>query len=243
MKRLCCARNPRGTFGPNVTLLVAFVLWMTAVRTATAQMTSKALFDGPWEPPMMCIGGGFVAMLGPGYHQPLIVIKIGDNGIAALEKLSIEGNETFGMQCVGSYIEILVRETDSDHFSVLPFDVQQGTIEREQREDLNYSISLAGPMPAAIQRRMDEFHRVELYPGRGLLGDWYVPILRTGTRHHAYAVHFVMKETRIRQELAIGLVVDLLEENLGKLPFSIKDGRITQLVPLIREQDTAGDQG
>jgi hypothetical protein len=56
------------------------------------------------------------------------------------------------------------------------------------------------------------------------------------------AVHFVMKETRTRQELVISLVVDLLEEKIGKLPFSIKDGRITQLVPLIREQDTAGSQ-
>jgi hypothetical protein len=126
--------------------------------------------------------------------------------------LGIAANETFGMQCVGSYIEILVREMDSDHFSVLPFDIQQATIEREQRDDLNYSIFLAGP------------------------------ILRTGARHNAYGVHFVMKETRTRQELVISLVVDLLEEKIGKLPFSIKDGRITQLVPLIGEQDTAGSQ-
>jgi hypothetical protein len=226
-------------FPANAALFAVFVLCVAATSTAAAQTSNKAIFAGPeYDPPWLCVGSGFVAMLRTGYHQPLIVVTIDRNGIEAPQRLSIEGNESFGMQCVGSHVELLVRETDSDHFSVLPFSVEQNTIEREQREDIDYSLALAGPMPSAIARRIDEFYRTELYP-TGMLGDRYVQVWRiVGNASHAYAVHFVYTETRSRQGLALKLVVDLLEEALDKLPFSMKDGKVTQLVPLIREQTT-----
>ena len=74
-----------------------------------------------------------------------------------------------------------------------------------------------------------------------MLGDWYIQVQRiVGNTRHAYAVHFVHTETRSREALAIKLVVDLLEETLDKLPFSMRDGKVTQSVPLIREQIVQG---
>jgi hypothetical protein len=221
-------------FSANLIVLVVFVLGLAAMGTVYAQTGSKALFGPEWDPPWICVGGGFVAMLGKGYHQPLVVVAIDSNGIEAPKKLSVEGNEVFGMQCVGSYIELQARETDSDHFSVLPFRVEQGAIERQPREDIDYSLTLKGPMPSVIERRLDQF----LWGGYKWtqVGDWYVHVLRVvGNSNHAYAVHFVHTETRSRLGLEFKLVVDLLEQSFEKKLFSVKDAKITRLVPLIRE--------
>jgi len=224
-------------FSANVVLFAAFVLVLTARSSVYAQTRSKALFGPEWAPPLICVGGGFVAMLGRGYHQPLVVVAIDGNGIEAPQKLSMEGKEVFGMQCVGSYVELQVREMDSDHVSVLPFKVERSVIEEQPREDIDYSLALTGPMPSVIERRLDQF----LWGGFqwNPVGDWYVEILRAfGKLNHTYAVHFVHTETRSRQGLELKLVVDLLEQRFEKKLFSMRDAKVTRSVSLIREQMT-----
>ncbi len=212
------------------------------MSTAHAQSASRAIFAGPeFDSPQLCVGRGFVAMIRYGNRQPLVVVVVGNKGIEAPINVPIEGDEVFGMQCAGSHIELLVRQTAADHFSVLPFRFTQNILLRDAREEIDYSLAAKGPQPPAIERRISEFHRPELNP-LGLLGDWYVEVMvdRPG---YAYSVHFVHTEVRSGRELAIKLEVDFLEQTLDRLPFSMRDAKVTRSVPLIRQQTTVRGGG
>jgi len=202
----------------NVVFSFALVLCFTTAVSAASQDTSKPLFnDQAW----LCIGRGFVAMLPLARPQPLVVIDVGHNGIEPPEKIATTGNEVFGLQCMGSHIELLVREGESDHFSVLPFSVERDRVQQEPREDINWSISRKPTMPSPIERRQEAFDWMTRAGGASR-GDWYTD-LRGATPGYAHEVHFVASRNRNCGDLK----VDLLEETLpGR--------KVTKTVPLIK---------
>lgn len=95
------------------------------------------------------------------------MITIGSKGIETPQTIPTTGNEVFGLKCAGSYIELLVREGESDHFSVLPFKVEDHQIVRGQREDIGYSLSQKGPTPPDIERKEEAFYDI-----LDIRGDW-----------------------------------------------------------------------
>src|ERR1035441_3764654 len=120
---------------------------------------------------------------------------------------------------MGSHLELRVREKESDHFSVLPFSVLEGTIQPEPREDINWSISRNGTMPSVIERRIERFY---VGASAGMRGNWYVHVDSAPGR--IYELHFVETERRDRG-LDTKLNVDLLSETY--------DHKTLQTVPLI----------
>jgi hypothetical protein len=121
-------------------VFAALILSVATTHTMASQASTPQQFftrQAPW----LCVGGGFVAMVPLARPQTLFIIPIDGNGIEALQKIPTTGNEVFGLQCIGSHIELRVREEGSDHFSVLPFSVDGNTIKPEDREDINWSIS------------------------------------------------------------------------------------------------------
>jgi len=138
----------------NAVLSCMLVLCLATGIAAAAQETNKPLFtDQVW----LCIGRGFVAMVPLARPQPLVVINIDHKGIGQPDKIATTGNEVFGLQCMGSHIELLVRQGESDHFSVLPFSVRGDGIKQEPREDINWSIDGKFPTPSGIERREEAF--------------------------------------------------------------------------------------
>jgi hypothetical protein len=154
----------------TITAVVAvFVLCMATTSTPAAEKGSKPLFT---HRPSLCVGRNFVAMVPVSRPQPLIIIKVGDKGMEAPQTIPTTGNEeVFGLQCVGSDIELLVRETGADHFSVLPFTTWP-SIQPEPREDINWPIGKVST-PPAIERRMNGFHQIGR-AGDDMRGNWYV---------------------------------------------------------------------
>ena len=204
----------------NAVLSCVFVLCVTTAVTGAVQKTSKPLFtDQVW----LCIGRGFVAMVPLARPQPLVVINIDSKGIEQPQRIPTTGNEVFGLQCMGSHIELLVREGESDHFSVLPFSVHEDGVKEEPREDINWSISRKPTTPSAIERRQEAFDWMTR-AGAGSRGNWYTDVLGAYTPGHTYELHFVESRT----QHCADLVVDLLEE-------SLTPKKITKSVPLIRE--------
>ncbi len=204
---------------PRRAAVFAFcALWAATAPGFAQRLQLPLLTDQTW----FCIGGGFIAMSPFSRPQPLIIIKIGGKGIEAPLTIPTTGSEVFGMQCLGSHLELLVRESGSDHFSVLPFHVQPGPIEREQREDIDWSISQKPSMPPAIERRLEAFHGPGSLPGSTMWGDWYEEVPRVDNTGHAYEVHFLRRQTGD----TIRVVVDLLEETFTR--------KATRSISLIR---------
>jgi hypothetical protein len=208
------------------------VLHLTAASPFSAQSSNdRPLLN---QSPMLCTDGAFVAMVPLARPQPLIVVTMGRNGIAPQQTASTNGNEVFGMKCGSWGVELLVRETGSDHFSRLPFSIHDDTIQREQRQDLDWSISRNGPMPREIEREMGDFHRLGWVAGSGMLGDWYVRVPNVVNLEHIYELHFVRTEKRLPHGLETTLVVNLLEETYQR--------KVTKSVPIISEKKIeAGD--
>jgi hypothetical protein len=100
-----------------------------------------------------------------------MVIKIGSEGFEAPQSIPTTGNEVRGSLRVGSNIELLVQEAGADHFSVLPFSIQECTIEEAQREDFTSSSSRKATIARAIEGRMNEFLGMRR-AGENVMGDW-----------------------------------------------------------------------
>lgn len=196
---------------------ILFVLCVTTASSVVAQPAAKKpLFT---ETPMLCVGGGFVAMVPLGRPQSLVVIRIGSEGIEEPQTIPTTGNEVHGLKCVGSYVELLVVGTGSDHFSILPFSVQESGIQPQPREDINWSTSRKAPTPPEIERRLEAFYDI-----LNTRGDWYVVVPRVANPDRVYEVHFF--KTKKKGDSIF--VVTLLEETL--------DRKVTRSVPLIREE-------
>jgi hypothetical protein len=164
-----------------------------------------------------------------GFSQSLTVIRVGATGIETPEAVSIPAREVHGLQCMGSHIELLVE--DGDHFSVLPFNVQQGGIRQEQREDLDWSLSREPAMPSAIERRTEAFHGIGVEAGAGMRGDWYVQVYGIYSPGHLYEVHYVQRGVNPAD---IKLEVTLLEETLSR--------KVVGSLPLIKLDRFIGGQ-
>ena len=220
--------RPLATKGGSFRRL-CFVLWISATSTAAGQTSTKPLFTD--YPPWLCVGGGFVAMVPLSRPQPLMVIRIGAKGIEAPQTISTTNNEVRGLQCSGSHIELLVREGESDHFSILEFNVQESAINAGLREDLNWSISRKAATPPTIEHTMDTFDWIGSRAGSWMRGDWFVEVPRNDNLGHIYEVHFVRTEARGM----VKLEVTLLEETLGRK-------KVTRSIPLVRfEASDASD--
>ena len=214
------AMNPMKVRRGNAVLSCTLLLCFTTGVASAAQETNKPLFtDQVW----LCIGRGFVAIVPLARPQPLVVMNIDHKGIEQPERIATTGNEVFGLQCMGSHIELLVREGGSDHFSVLPFSVQDDGVRGEPREDINWSISRKPAMPSAIERRQEAFDWLTRAPGVGSRGNWYADVLGAFTPGHRYELHFIASRT----QHCADLTVNLLEETLPSR-------KITKTVRLIR---------
>jgi len=169
--------------------------------------------------------------LGPPNGETLFVIPIDNNGIEPLQKIAITSDEVFGLQCLGSYIEVLELETrSSDYFSILRFTVDGNTVTPQIREGTKYPARPGhNPNPPEAERAEDAFDSVGSRSGIGIWGDWSVIVLRTNNIHHTYEVHYIRTKKPSGQALEITDSVSLVEETL--------DGRITQTVPLVRVTD------
>jgi hypothetical protein len=201
---------------PMKTAVMLFAVFVVS-SAAFAQKSGKMpLFTHETS---LCAGSGFVAMVSFSRPQSLTVVTVSSKGIGAPQTILTTGNEVFGLQCMGSHLELRVRQGESDHFSVLPFSVSGDTIQPEAREDIDWSIARNGTMPSVIERRIERF---DVGAGAGMRGDWYVHV--GDTPGHIYVLHFVEAE-RSDRGLETRLTVDLLSETY--------DHKIVQAVPLI----------
>jgi hypothetical protein len=187
------------------------LLWLTAASPVVAQDPGKPLFaDRTW----LCLGRGFVALVPIGFPQSLTVIRVGAKGVEAPQTVSKPGGEVHGLQCMGSHIELLFE--DGDHFSVLPFNVQQGDIHQERREDLDWSISRKLAMPSVIERRIDAFNGIGSEAGAGIRGDWYLQVNFADGPGHLYEVHFIQSVKPDNLQLEVTLLDETLSRKVVK---------------------------
>jgi hypothetical protein len=209
------------------TLLVLSVVCLTT-NNAAAQ-SAKALYTG--YPPYLCVGGGFVAMMGISKGAALVVISIDDKGIEAPQPTPVPDVDIRGMGCSGSHIELLVRgEGVSGHYSTILFIVRGGKAREWQRQDLNWSGY--GPTQPEIEYEVDSLDWVGSRAGGFMRGDWYVWVPRVvGRPNNSYELHFISSHGRGYSKF----VADLLEESADK--------KVTRSVPLVRIEadDDAGE--
>src|SRR5262249_35598340 len=104
---------------------------------------------------MLCTDGPFVAMVSV-CPQQLVVVRIGRTGIEKPQKLSLKYDGVYGMKCGWRRVELLVQAAGSDHFSRLRFMIGGDTIQQEQPQDVDYSVSGKGPTP----REVDDFYGI-----------------------------------------------------------------------------------
>jgi hypothetical protein len=187
------------------TLTALFAMSVFVVNIA-AQKASKPLVTD--YPPYLCVGGGFVAIVGS--NTPLALIRIDEKGIERPETIPVTYNDIRGVQCGGSQLELLDRgEGASGHFSTILLSVGKETIHQEQREDLGWSGY--GPTSPTVAYKVGSLESAGSQAG--MTGDWYVEMPWAADRaHNKYEVHFVSSNTPYSSKL----VVTLLEETLDK---------------------------
>ena len=208
----------------GATVCAVLAVCLTATNVAAEQAGNSPPFTR--KAPSLCVGGGFVAMVPWGFSQPLVVIRISSKGIEAPQTFPTTGYYVGGMQCAGSYIELLVQQKGSDHHSILPLRVQSASFEVEPREELLESIAPSRPTPRDVERKMERFGGI----GRTAwtaVGDWTVEVPWVDNPGRVYFVHFVHTEAIVRGSgVSTRIVVTLLEETYSR--------RIIRSVPLIR---------
>lgn len=201
---------------------IMFVLLVASSSTFAQRSNSEALFT---EDTSLCAGRGFVAMVPFSRSQSLTIVMVSDAGIGSPQSIQTTGNDISGLQCMGSHLELSVREAGSDHPSVLPFRILDGAIQREPREDIDWSISHNGTMPSPIERRLERF---TMGTGAGMRGDWYYGVY--GGPDRVYELHYVTAD----RDGTTKVTVDLLSETYGH--------RVVQTMPLIHfELHESGD--
>jgi len=204
------------------TIVSALVtLCFVATRAIGADTISKPIYTD--YPPYLCVGGGFVAMAGISYNDPLIVIAISGNGIEAPQTIPLAGDEVLGMRCDDyTRIELLVRDRKSGRlinqlFTNESWHSPPRPFHEEQRQDVPQGAST----PPAVKHRIEFFRWSGNRPGVHARGDWYVEV-GGGRPNHWYEVHFVSTYAPGETKLAVTLV----EETLDKK-------KITKSVPLV----------
>lgn len=216
----------RRHFAAASPLFAVLVLCLAAANAEAQKAEPKPLFTGPT---FLCAGNGFVAIVPFSKPQSLIVILADRNGIEAPQTIPTTGNDVSELACMGSHIELLARETNANHPSVLPFALREellglGPIKQEPREDIEWSGS--GPEPSAVERRIEGFD-TNPASGFGMTGDWYVGV--GGNRDHMYELHCVSSRARGERKFS----VDLLDETY--------DRKVLRSIPLIREDTPEGE--
>ena len=156
----------------------AIVLLMTLVtmsiiemNTASAQTDSKPLYTD-YEP-LLCVGGGFVAMAGITRNAPLIVIQISPNGIEVPRTLQTGANDVLGMMCSEHQIELLVIDQQTGRLIVPLYTMRwhpdgSTTIEAEQPEEIK--LPKTGPTPPALNFRQGSLEWQGRQWGHGATG-------------------------------------------------------------------------
>lgn len=194
--------------------VMVFVLFVASSSTFAQQSNSRPLLT---EDTSLCAGRGFVAMVPFSRSQSLTIVIVGDKGIRSPQTIQTTGNDISGLQCMGSHLELAVRETGSDHGSVLPFRILDGAIQREPREDIDWSISHNGTMPSPVERREESF---KVGAGSGMRGDWYYGVYFGPDR--VYELHYVITD----RDGTTKVTVDLLSETYGYY-------KVLETIPLI----------
>ncbi|HXX01893.1 MAG TPA: hypothetical protein VEJ00_11795 [Candidatus Acidoferrales bacterium] len=194
--------------------VIAHIVLCILASAAQAQTKSKPLFS---EPLSLCSGHGFVAMAPFSWSESFVVVMIDEKGIEAPKTIQTPNNGIIGLQCLGSHLELHVREDQSDHSSVLPYAIRDGKIEPEPREDINWSISGKGPMPSAVERRSDGFGASAA--NAATRGDWY-ELVCIGV-NHIYELHRVFHE------------IDGVSKFRAELVEETFDHKVTKALPLV----------
>lgn len=194
--------------------VIVFVLFVASSSSFAQQSNRRPLFT---EDTSVCAGRGFVAMVSFSRSQSLTIVIVSDEGIRSPQTIQTTGNDILGVQCMGSHLELEVREAGSDHASVLPFRILDGAIQREPREDIDWSISHNGTVPSPVERREDGF---QMGAGSGMRGDWYYGVYFGPDR--VYELHYVITD----RDGTTKVTVDLLSETYGYY-------KVLQTIPLI----------
>lgn len=152
----------------------------------------------------------------------LVVIRIGRKGIEEPQTLPLTNYAVVGIKCGYQRVDLLVREGASDHFSRLPFNIQDDRIRQGQQEDFSYSISGKGPTPPEIE----DFYKIESAL-KSTRGDWWVNLVGVPIKG-VCEVHFVKMATRSPNGLTTRFTVSLVERTF--------DGKTVKSLPLIKEE-------
>lgn len=205
-----------------------------ATSTASGQTGSKPLFTD-YEP-LLCVGGGFVAMAGITHNAPLIVIPIDAWGIGAPQSFPTGADDVLGMMCSEEQIELLVIDNKARRMVMPLYTVRwhsdrPRTIQVEQPEAYDLpKVSSAAPTPHNFKEDSLKWQR---YAWTGRRGDWYVGVGDVDVPGKDYELHFVSTETGGVSKF----VVTLLEKTQDRTKT-----RITKSIPLVHiERDEVGD--
>lgn len=206
----------------RLAILAALIFLILATWPCSAQDTkSRPLFT---RVPMMCYAGPYVAMLGFSSRTPLLVIPVGPSGIGLTQTVSLVGHSVIGIKCATWGIELLERESGSDHLSRVPFRIEGGAVLEQPREQIAVTIPSSNTAPGwrGMEQITDDYYQ---FGPRGV-GDWTVSLPRAGNPGRSYFVHFVSTEKSLK--------ADLLEKS--------NDGRVTKAVALVRSDDVQGGE-
>jgi hypothetical protein len=183
-----------------------------------AEGDSKPLFT-TFLANMVCWDAPFVALASV-RPQELVLIRITENGIQPANHVSVPYNDIYGIRCYYDRIELLVRSSESDHFSRLPFKITPTEIQRQDPQEIQYSISQNGPTPPELADFYKIAQQIKLTSG-----DWRVR-LNTLDSKHVYELHFT--RTKFSKGGVHKFSVTLLEETFR--------GNVLKSMPLVHEE-------